>query len=103
MSEETLGEGASEGIAGMEGFVSGDGNAQPGAEATAVHEETGTQYAALSGGDGLWRIDHMRVGGPYEVTVSAPGFASQTKDGLHLSAGEVLPVEFHLHSESIED
>ena len=53
-----------------------DENGEPlaGAAVVAVHEPSGTQYAAVANGDGQYAINGMRVGGPYKVTISFLGY-----------------------------
>jgi hypothetical protein len=41
-----------------------------GATVQAVHEPSGTRYAAVTNIDGRFNIQGMRTGGPYAVTVS---------------------------------
>jgi len=67
-----------------------DGNGEPmaGATVVAVHVPSGTQYAALCDAAGNYRIQNMRIGGPYKVDVSFVGYSSSTYTDIYLKLGE---------------
>ncbi|GGD59261.1 cell envelope biogenesis protein OmpA [Muriicola marianensis] len=79
-----------------------EGDNQPlfGANIVAVHTPTGTKYGTVSNEDGRYNLPNLRVGGPYEITVSYVGFKSQVQDGVYLSLGQTTILEFSLISES---
>ncbi len=64
------------------------GESLPGATVVAVHIPTGTQYAALCDNSGNYRIQNMRIGGPYKVDVSFVGYSSNTYTDIYLKLGE---------------
>lgn len=64
------------------------GEPLPGASIVAVHVPSGTQYATITDNAGNYRIQNMRVGGPYKVTVSFIGYGSNTYTDIHLKLGE---------------
>ena len=73
----------------MTGIVSGtDGETLPGATVVAIHEPSGTQYAAVTNENGRYTIQGMRPGGPYKVTVQFVGMDAENYDGVYLSLGE---------------
>jgi len=45
------------------------GEPMPGASVVAVHTPSGTQYATIADNSGNYRIQNMRVGGPYTVSL----------------------------------
>ena len=68
----------------------------PGVNVVAVHVPSGTTYEAVTQADGRFYIPGMRVGGPYKVTASLPGFTSEEKSNLTLSLGVSQDLEFGL-------
>lgn len=56
----------------------------------AVHQPSGTQYAAISNAEGFYQIQGARPGGPYEVSVSFVGYRTETYTDLTLLLGEVF-------------
>ena len=85
----------------IRGTVTDDQN-EPlfGANVVAIHTPTGTKYGAISNEDGRFNLLNLRVGGPYEVTISYVGFKSQTDDDIHLSLGKTFNIDVKLVSES---
>jgi hypothetical protein len=75
--------------ASMNGIVvDGNNEALPGANVVATHQPSGTRYGAVTRVDGRFTIPGMRLGGPYQVTVSFIGFDSQEFDGIVLALGQ---------------
>ncbi|HPR61119.1 MAG TPA: carboxypeptidase-like regulatory domain-containing protein, partial [Prolixibacteraceae bacterium] len=71
------------------GQVYGDDNSPlPGATVIAVHQPSGTQYAAISNSEGRFNLQGMRPGGPYEVRVSFIGYTSTTYQDITLYLAE---------------
>ena len=73
-----------------------------GATVQAVHEPSGTRYAAVTNVDGLFSIQGMRTGGPYAVTVSYVGFQPKTLKGIQLQLGETYNVQVWLSEDANE-
>jgi len=65
-----------------------NGESLPGATVVAVHVPSGTQYAALCDNSGNYRIQNMRIGGPYKVDVSFVGYSANTYTDIYLKLGE---------------
>ena len=65
-----------------------------GATVQAVHEPSGTKYAAVTNVDGNYTIQGMRAGGPYTVTISYVGAQTVNVKDVTLSLAETysLPV-----------
>lgn len=80
-----------------------DGTALPGAQIEAVHQPTGTRYTSQAGADGRFRIPNVRVGGPYQITVSAQGFQSTEVQGIQVQLGQDLNVPITVRPEAVED
>ena len=53
------------------------GEALLGANIVAVHTPTGTRYGTISNEDGRYNLLNLRVGGPYEITISYVGYTPQ--------------------------
>ena len=68
----------------------------PGATVEAVHAPSGTQYSAVTDGEGRFLIPSVRVGGPYTVTVSLSGFRTQEQVNVTVPLGETVDLEFRL-------
>ena len=73
--------------------------ALPGATIVAIHQETGSQYACITGSDGFYRLPNMNVGGPYTINISFIGYHTFKKENIYLSLGQT----FKLNIKLIED
>lgn len=71
-----------------------------GANIVAVHTPTGTKYGAITNDKGKFNLLNLRVGGPYEVTISYVGFQEQKDTGLFLSLGNTVTLDVQLQSSS---
>ena len=58
------------------------------------------KYGTTSNEDGRYTLANLRVGGPYEVTVSYVGFKTQIQGDVFLSLGVTTNLDFSLLSES---
>lgn len=81
----------------IQGTVS-DSSAAPlsGATITALHQPTGTKYVTTSRKDGRFNLANLRVGGPYEVSVSFVGFKDEKQENVTLLLGQEFKVDFKL-------
>jgi hypothetical protein len=79
----------------MAGRVTIEGTAEEviGATVQAVHEPSGTRYAAVTNTSGRFSIQGMRTGGPYVVTVSYIGYQTKTFRGIILQLGETYRLD----------
>ncbi|SDF36093.1 TonB-dependent receptor [Cellulophaga baltica] len=71
-----------------------------GANIVAVHTPTGTTYGAISNEDGRFNLLNLRVGGPYEVSISYVGYKTQSKSDVYLTLGQTFNVNVTLASDS---
>jgi len=71
-----------------------------GANVLAVHTPTGTKYGAITNEDGRYNLLNLRVGGPYEVTISYIGFKSHSKNNIYLSLGKTQNIDVALAEDS---
>src|SRR5205814_451454 len=89
--------------AAMSGVVAAkDGSPLADATIVAVHVPSGTQYRAVTRSGGAYNVPNMRVGGPYRVTATRIGYKSHAQDGVFLSLGQDLRVDFALEPQAIE-
>ena len=73
-----------------------------GATVQAVHEPSGTKYAAVTNVSGRFTIQGMRNGGPYTVTVSYIGYETKTFKGIVLQLGETYDLNVWLSENASE-
>ena len=71
-----------------------------GATIVAVHEPSGTRYTAVTNVSGLFTINGMRTGGPYEVTVSYIGYQPKTVKGVTLELAETYNLNVWLSEDA---
>ncbi|MCD8289825.1 MAG: TonB-dependent receptor [Prevotella sp.] len=83
----------------LAGKVVADGEDVIGATVEAVHTPSGTRYTAITNAKGMYTINGMRVGGPYEVKISYIGFETQVVEGVTLQLAET----YNLNTELSED
>ncbi len=78
------------------------GNPLPGATVIAVHVPSGTQYGTTTRVDGKYNLLSLRVGGPYEVTVSYVGFQTQKESVENLALGQTYNLDVSLAETAVE-
>lgn len=87
----------------LSGFVTDtDGNALEGANVIATHEPSSTTYGTTVREGGAYNIPNMRVGGPYSVTATHIGYATQKEENITMNLGSVSKVNFQLVQEALE-
>ncbi len=72
----------------INGKVVAEGEEVVGATVTARHIPSGTVYNAVTNIHGRYTIQGMRVGGPYEVTITYLGFRKEEIKNVQLALGE---------------
>ncbi len=84
---------------GIEGSVIDvNGNALPGATATITDTRTGAVRDVTAGADGNFRVGSLPPGGPYTVTVTAPGYEGQTVEDVFTSISGNTAFRFTLEA-----
>ena len=83
---------------GMRGSVN-----VPGATIVAEHTPTGITKTTTTGSSGSFSLSFLPIGGPYTVKVTAPGYNSESINGLYLSLGDPLNFGVTLTSASAAD
>lgn len=71
-----------------------------GANIIAIHTPTGTTNGTVTNEDGRFNLLNLRVGGPYELTISYIGFRTQTQSDVYLSLGKTFNIDAKLVAES---
>lgn len=96
---------AQETTSAIRGQVTGASGAPVGnASITVLHTPSGTRTVTAPNADGIFDARGLRVGGPYTITVSAPGFETRTVSDLSLTQAETLRLNVDLVSEtSVEE
>lgn len=83
------------------GFVRDDKNASlPGATVVAIHQPTGAQYGVTTRADGEYNLPNLRVGGPYQITISYVGYQPEVITDVFLSLGQKLPLSVTIKSDA---
>lgn len=86
---------AQETTSALHGTVTANGAPVAGAAVTITHVPSGTRSTTVSGADGGFDSRNLRVGGPYTVTVTAPGYPARSFSDVYLSLSQTfdLPAE----------
>ena len=86
----------------MAGKVVANGEELIGAVVEAVHTPSGTRYTAVSNEKGMFAINGMRVGGPYEVAVKYIGYETKTFTGITLELGETYNLNASMSEDAVQ-
>ena len=81
--------------------TSAEGEPIAGATVTVRNQAVGLTRTAVTREDGRYRVPQLPVGGPYTVTASVIGRASQTRNGLQVALGEDLRVDLELAAQAL--
>lgn len=83
--------------AGVGGVVLGsDGQPVTNAEVTITHVDSGTTSRVTTDASGRYSARGLRVGGPYEITITKAGAGTKTEDNVYLSLNQVSTVNAQL-------
>ena len=74
-----------------------------GASVEAEHTPTGVSKSTVSGSGGNFSLAFLPVGGPYTITVSAPGYNTEKKEGLYLVLAESAVISVTLSKADAEE
>jgi len=84
----------------ISGVVTDDkGEALPGATIVAIHTPSGTRYGTTTNTAGRYNFPAVRIGGPYELTVTFVGFQEQKKIVQDAALGTPVDASFKLGEE----
>lgn len=79
--------------------VTETGASLQGATIKAVHTPSGTVYNTISRENGLFNLQGLRTGGPYEVTVSYVGMVPQKVEDINLVLGETYDMTIDMQDQ----
>lgn len=83
----------------MYGVVTDEsGTPLQGAGVVAIHTPSGTKYGAITRQNGNFNLNGMRVGGPYEVTISSSGYSTEKNTSIFLQLGQAYGITIALNS-----
>jgi hypothetical protein len=80
----------------LNGTVADAKGPMPGATVIAIHNPTGTRYAATSNTDGRYNFVNINTGGPYTITASYVGYKAEKIEGVYLKLGEAFTLRIKL-------
>ena len=80
-------------------IVDSKGETIIGAAVVATHIPSGTTYGAVTNGEGLYAIQGMRTGGPYNVEVSCLGYQTVRYTDIKLALGETYVLDASLNDD----
>lgn len=76
--------------------------AVPGATIVVVHQPSGSKYGTSTLENGSFNLPNLRIGGPYSIEVSAVGYGTIKEEGVTLSLGQNLSVNYEMKEENSE-
>lgn len=94
---------AQETTSSIRGQVTADGAPVAGAEITITHEPSGTASTVTSNADGSFSANGLRIGGPFTVKVSAPGYSDATITDIQTIASQPFQLPITLSAEGGEE
>ena len=88
----------------LSGTVTNDkGAAVEGASIQLRNPATGDTFHTVSNASGLYFIDHVPPGGPYQLTLLAEGFQPTVIEDVQLALGQRLTRDLRLRAELVEE
>ncbi len=75
----------------------------PGAVVSATHTPTGSTKSKSVSADGEFYLSDLLIGGPYDISVSAPGYRTQSLGGVFLVLNKTTDITVTLVSSDIEE
>ena len=79
-----------------------DGNAVANATIMLMHQPSGTRSETYTGDSGTFFESGLRVGGPYQLIISAPGHQTNTVDNIFLRTGSQPPMRLSIQASTSE-
>ena len=85
---------------GMSGKVTADGEDVIGATIEVIHVPSGTKYQAVTNAKGMYAINGMRPGGPYQIKVSYIGYQPKSFNDVKLQLGQTYNLNVGLSEDA---
>lgn len=82
--------------------VDANGGPVQGASVTVIHTPSGTASRTATNEVGAFSQSGLRVGGPFSILVSAPGFEGEAIDGLNFVPGSNAPLTIALNPQAMD-
>ena len=86
----------------IRGLVTSEGETLIGATVIAVHGPTGFEYGTTTNTEGLFTLNNVTVGGPYQITVSYTGFENYVLENIFLGLGQTESFNIALKETAVE-
>jgi hypothetical protein len=74
----------------------------PGAKVTVVNSATGEVYTAVTGNDGAYQVQFVKIG-TYSITAARDGFQSFTKSGVHVESNQTVRTDFAMQIGTVSE
>ena len=74
-----------------------------GAVVSATHTPTGTSKSKSVSADGEFYLSDLLLGGPYDISISAPGYRTESLGGVFLVLNKTTDITVTLVSSDIEE
>ena len=74
-----------------------------GAVVSATHTPTGTSKTRSASADGAFYLSDLQIGGPYDISVAAPGYKTESLGGVFLILNKTTNITVTLVSSDIEE
>jgi hypothetical protein len=93
---------AQETTSSIAGRVTANDAPVAGAAITIVHTPSGTRSSTVSNADGGFSSRGLRIGGPYTVTIAAPGLPTRTYNDIFLNVAETFDLTAEVAAAEVE-
>lgn len=94
---------AQETTSSLHGAVTANGKPVGKASVTVVHTPSGTRVVTMSDTNGDFDVRGLRVGGPYLVTVTAPGHAAKAFKDVYLQVGQTFNLDAEVEAAEVAE
>jgi hypothetical protein len=78
------------------------GQVLEGVQVQVINRNTGARVGAITHGDGRYFVPSLEVGGPYTLTVRRIGYAPHDSNGVYVSLGQNVRVDFTLSQQAAQ-